>query len=47
LDLNATWDYTEDVSFGLLGAWFLPGEVYYDKLDATATDIVGTMKVSF
>ncbi len=47
IDLQATWDYTEDVSFGLLAGWFIPGEVYYDNRNDIATDIVGTVKVSF
>lgn len=47
IDLNAIWDYTEDVSFGILAAWFVPGEVYYDGLNEVATDIVGSVKVSF
>lgn len=28
LDLMTTYDYTEDVTFKLLTAWFFPGEVY-------------------
>jgi len=47
LDLNANWDYTEDVSFGLLAGWFFPGTVYYDNRSDIATDIVGSVKVSF
>ncbi len=47
LDLSANWDYTEDVSFNLLAGWFVPGTVYYDGKDATATDLVGSVKVSF
>lgn len=47
IDLQATWDYTEDVSFGLLLGWFFPGEVYYDSRNDIATDLVGTVKVSF
>lgn len=47
VDLQATWDYTEDVSFGLLAAWFVPGEVYYDNRNDAATDLVGTVTVSF
>lgn len=46
VDLQANWDYTEDVSFGLLAGWFVPGEVY-QKNDKIATDIVGTVKVNF
>jgi hypothetical protein len=46
LDINLEWDYTEDVSFGLLGAWFNPGDLYPDD-ENVATDIVGTVKLSF
>jgi len=46
-DLGVTWDYTEDVSFGLLAAWFWPGAFYYDQSDDAATDLVGTVKLSF
>ncbi|MGB2705292.1 MAG: alginate export family protein [Candidatus Omnitrophota bacterium] len=46
-DLGVTWDYTEDVSFGLLAAWFFPGSFYDDQSDSTATDLVGTVKLSF
>jgi hypothetical protein len=47
LDLQAAWDYTEDVSFGILAGWFVPGTIYYDHLHDVATDLVGTVKVSF
>ena len=47
LDLSANWDYTEDVSFGLLAGWFIPGEVYYDGKADVATDLVGSVKVTF
>lgn len=48
VDLQAIWDYTEDVSFGLLAGWFLPsGDVYYGGNNKTASDVVGTVKVSF
>ncbi|MBI4974871.1 MAG: alginate export family protein, partial [Candidatus Omnitrophica bacterium] len=47
IDLQANWDYTEDVSFSLLAAWFIPGEVYYDNMNDIATDLVGSVKVSF
>jgi len=46
-DLGVTWDYTEDVSFGFLAAWFFPGNFYYDQSDSPATDLVGTVKLSF
>jgi hypothetical protein len=47
IDLTANWDYTEDVSFGVLAAWFVPGKVYDQGKDDVATDLVGTVKVSF
>jgi len=46
-DIQTTWDYTEDVSFGLLTAWFVPGTEIYKDSNAVASDIVGTVKVSF
>jgi len=47
IDLQANWDYTEDVSFNLLAGWFVPGTVYDKKTNNTATDLVGSVKVSF
>ena len=47
VDVSANWDYTEDVSFNILAGWFMPGEVYYDQDKAIATDLVGSVKVSF
>ena len=47
IDLQATYDYTEDVSFGLLVGWFMPGEFYIAPANDTATDVVGSLKVSF
>ncbi|MCM8782005.1 MAG: alginate export family protein, partial [Candidatus Omnitrophica bacterium] len=47
LDLSLTYDYTEDVSFNLLAAWFFPGKYWIGGQDDTATDIVGTVKVAF
>lgn len=47
IDLGLTWDYTEDVSFGILAAWFFPGGVYESPSDSKATDLVGTVKLSF
>jgi hypothetical protein len=47
IDLVANWDYTEDVSFNLLAGWFIPGAVYDRKTNNTATDVVGSVKVSF
>ena len=47
IDLQATYDYTEDVSFGLLAGWFVPGNFYLSPDDATAVDLVSSVKVSF
>ena len=47
IDLQATYDYTEDVSFGLLAGWFVPGTFYPTGNDATAVDVVSSVKVSF
>ncbi len=46
-DMQYVWDYTEDVSFGLLTGWFFPSHQVYKNADKTATDIVGSVKVSF
>ena len=47
IDVQVTWDYTEDVSFGMLAAWYFPGTHYYDQSNDVATDLVGTVKLSF
>ncbi|UCD55799.1 MAG: alginate export family protein [Candidatus Omnitrophota bacterium] len=47
LDLELTWDYTEDVSFSVLTAWFFPGDFYASGYDDTCSDLVGSMKLSF
>jgi hypothetical protein len=47
IDLTLTYDYTEDVTFSLLAAWFLPGDYFPGDKDDTAADVVGSMTVSF
>ncbi|MBF0215985.1 MAG: alginate export family protein [Candidatus Omnitrophica bacterium] len=47
IDINLTWDYTEDVQFGLLTGWFLPGNHFASGQDDPATDVVGSVKLSF
>jgi len=48
IDTQVTYDYTEDVTFGILAAWFFPGDFYgNEEGDATATDIVSSVKVTF
>jgi len=54
LDLNLTYDYTEDVQFGLLSAIFFPGK-FFDNSGTEASadynddiyEIVGSCKVTF
>jgi len=47
VDLEATWDYTEDVAFDMLVAWFFPGSHYANFSDDVSTDIVGSVKLTF
>lgn len=58
LDVHMTYDYTEDVAFGLGLAWFFPGDMYDGgqigadnsrdgDVDAVATQVMSTVKVSF
>jgi hypothetical protein len=47
IDLQCTYDYTEDVSFGALAGWFIPGDFYEGPNDKTAIDLVGSVKVTF
>lgn len=53
LDVTLTYDYTEDVQFGLSAAWFDPGDYYKGankantNYDEKATQIVGSVKISF
>jgi len=47
LDVSLTYDYTEDVSFNLLSAWFFPGTYWLGAQDDIAADLVGTVKVAF
>jgi hypothetical protein len=53
VDVNATYDYTEDVQFGLTCGMFVPGDAFnkggagegnYKKI---ATQMIGSMKVTF
>jgi hypothetical protein len=47
IDLTATYDYTEDVQFGLMTGWFVPGSTFDKRNSATASEIIGSMKVTF
>ncbi len=48
LDVTAKYDYTEDVSFGLLAGFFAPGAAY-SQTDSrsTAAQMIGSVKVNF
>lgn len=47
LDIKADYDYTEDVQFSLLGGLFFPGGAFDKANDRTASEVIGSMKVSF
>jgi len=47
IDITLTYDYTEDVTFGLLAAWFFPGDYFPSDQDDNAVDVVGSLNVSF
>lgn len=55
IDITATYDYTEDVQFGLTGGMFIPGKAFSKDasgLDAgvgrrTANQVIASMKVVF
>ena len=55
LDLNVTYDYTEDVTFALALDWFWPGDTFNNQVgggtegdtDATIFQTVSSVKVAF
>ena len=47
VDLSATYDYTEDVQFGLLWGIFNSGDAFAKQNRNTASEIIGSMKVTF
>ena len=47
MDLTATYDYTEDVQFSLLGGLLLPGDSFNKENRGTAGEFIGSMKVTF
>lgn len=47
VDATLTYDYTEDVQFGLGAGWFRPGKAFNKLNKETATQVVGSMKVTF
>ncbi|MGD0336935.1 MAG: alginate export family protein [Candidatus Omnitrophota bacterium] len=47
VDLTATYDYTEDVQFSLLGGLLFPGKSFQTTNRNTAGELIGSMKVTF
>ncbi|HPL83060.1 MAG TPA: alginate export family protein, partial [Candidatus Omnitrophota bacterium] len=47
IDLTVTYDYTEDVQLGLTGGWFKPGKAFDTVNRRDATQLIGSMKVTF
>ncbi|MFA5145171.1 MAG: alginate export family protein [Candidatus Omnitrophota bacterium] len=47
IDLSATYDYTEDVQFGILAGWLAPGKSFAKVNRNTAAEVIGSMKVTF
>lgn len=46
-DVNLFYDYTEDVQFGFKVGLFNPGKAFDGNNDSYASQVVGTMKVTF
>lgn len=47
VDATLTYDYTEDVQFGLTGGLFMPGKAFDSGNRQTASQVIGSMKVTF
>jgi len=47
VDLNLTYDYTEDVQFGLSSGAFIPAGAFDKANKKTASQVIGSMKVTF
>ena len=47
LDVTLTYDYTEDVQFNLLTGVFWPGGAFTSENNKTASEVIGSMKVTF
>lgn len=47
LDLHVTYDYTEDVQLGLKLGFFHPGDAFASQNRDDATQVIGSMKVTF
>lgn len=47
IDLTATYDYTEDVQFALMGGLLIPGPSFDKNNRHKAGEVIGSMKVTF
>ncbi len=47
VDLEVIYDYTEDVQLSLCGGLFFPGDAFASGNEETASQVVGSMKVTF
>jgi hypothetical protein len=46
-DINLTYNYTEDVTFGLSLGWFVPGDVFSSNMHDTASQAIANVGVKF
>jgi hypothetical protein len=46
-DLSLTYNYTEDVTFGLSMGWFVPGDVFSSSVHDTASQAIANVGVKF
>jgi len=46
-DLSVTYNYTEDVTFGITVGWFVPGDVFSSTLHDTASQAIANVGVKF
>jgi hypothetical protein len=46
-EMGLTYDYTEDVQFGLMGGIFTPGAAFNSSNSDAAKQVMGSMKVTF
>jgi hypothetical protein len=47
VDLTLTYDYTEDVQLSILGAMLFPGDTFDAYNNKMASEVIGSMKVTF
>ena len=47
IDTVVSYSYTEDVTFSFMANWFIPGDFYISPNDATASEYISEVKVTF